>query len=64
MARLEALLALLGGAAMVMRLRYDGSHTAAASCFEPERNRRHCDCEKSSILLACVVGGVRCGTKR
>jgi hypothetical protein len=58
MARLEALLALLGRAAMVVRLRYDGSHAAAASCFESEWNRRHFDCEESRMLGDVESAGV------
>jgi hypothetical protein len=53
MARLEALLALLGGATVVVRLHCDRSHVAAATCFESKRNRRHFDCEES-IMLGCA----------
>jgi hypothetical protein len=49
MPRLEALLVLLGGAPVVVRLHGDGCHIAAAACFESEGYRRHfdsglCDC--------------------
>jgi hypothetical protein len=61
MARLEALLVLLGGAAMVVRLHCDGCHVAAAACFESEGNRRHFACKLSESLgcarLAIEVGG-------
>jgi hypothetical protein len=62
MARLEALLVLLGGAAMVVRLHCDGCHVAAAACFESEGNRRHFAGELSESLgcarLAIEVGEI------
>lgn len=41
MAGLEALLGLLGGAAVVMRLRNYGCHVGGSTCFKSEGNRRH-----------------------
>lgn len=58
MSRLEALLILLGGAAMVVRLHCDGTHVAAAACFESEGNRRHFDCKRAKILgCSCASAG-------
>jgi hypothetical protein len=48
MARLEALLLLLGGAAVVMRLHW--GHVCAAACFEAKRYRRHFEYRLSGTL--------------
>lgn len=60
MSRLEALLVLLGSAAMVVRLHCDGSHVAATACFESERNRRHFEgvLAKNTGVVSC-----KCGTR-
>lgn len=50
MARLESLLMLLGGAAMVMRLRNRRRHVGAATCFESEGDRRQIDCGQRDML--------------
>jgi len=55
MSRLEALLVLLGSAAVVVRLHCDGSHIAAAACFESEGNRRHFEDVLAKILGWCRV---------
>jgi hypothetical protein len=57
MARLEAFLVPLGGAAMMVGIRNDGCHVAASACFESKRNRRHFECEVST-MRGCV-GEVR-----
>lgn len=61
MPRLEALLGLLGGAAVVVRRRWDGRHVAAAACFESKGNRRHFDCAVGEMLGLVVC---KCGTKK
>lgn len=59
MSGLEALLGLLGGAAVVMRLRDNGCHVGGSTCFESEGNRRHFvreGCESGVAVVSLEQG--------
>jgi hypothetical protein len=61
MAGLETLGVLLRRTAMVVRLRWNGCHVAASTCFESKGDRRHFDCDMSDIARG--VGGSSAGRR-